>query len=408
MSSSAEVGPEGKSKVGGRGDGAKKPYQDDPETVAAKRAERARKKAEKAAAAKAGAPGGGQQAVPPQQDPAAAAAKEEERKRQEVAALDALQHFGVRGDEAAKPVDLVDIGANLTKFKPAQVSAQLHRAAVTGVSRVVLTGTSVKESWAAHKLCERWWSDRQGPEGTKPSARIFSTAGVHPHDASSCVDGGDGVVSTEEELRRIYSSPWCVAIGETGLDYDRMFTPREVQLEWFRRQAALAVELQAPLFVHERDVDPDKGEPLGSHEDLCRIMDEVGIQPSRVCVHCFTGSEEQLKDYVRKGYNIGLTGFVGMRKRGAHVREALQNGSLPLERIMVETDSPFMQPDKVYIPKELGISYGKNEPCVVPAVVRAVAECMEVPEQQIAHATTQNALRFFNFEESEKASLGND
>eukprot|EP00854_Cymbomonas_tetramitiformis_P003096 gene3096-3930_t len=179
----------------------------------------------------------------------------------------------------------------------------------------------------------------------------------------------------------------------------------KVQLEWFRRQAALAVELQAPLFVHERDVDPDKGEPLapgssrtrrqralealGSHEDLCRIMDEVGIQPSRVCVHCFTG-------------------FVGMRKRGAHVREALQNGSLPLERIMVETDSPFMQPDKVYIPKELGISYGKNEPCVVPAVVRAVAECMEVPEQQIAHATTQNALRFFNFEESEKASLGND
>ncbi|KAK3237411.1 hypothetical protein CYMTET_52511 [Cymbomonas tetramitiformis] len=181
----------------------RQPYQDDPETVAAKRAERARKKAEKAAAAKAGAPGGGQQAVPPQQDPAAAAAKEEERKRQEVAALDALQHFGVRvgtttcgllpcsspfprqqadpllvpsvtpamlftgadpgghedsrqspwvqgstwldviqGDEAAKPVDLVDIGANLTKFKPAQVSAQLHRAAVTGCCISALGGGS--------------------------------------------------------------------------------------------------------------------------------------------------------------------------------------------------------------------------------------------------------------------------
>merc|ERR1719316_2104218 len=125
-----------------------------------------------------------------------------------------------------------------------------------------------------------------------------------------------------------------------------MFSPRDVQLKWFEAQARLAAELQMPLFLHERDRDPDKGEPLGSAADLMRVLEAAGVEPERVCVHCFTGSTDVLQTYVRRGFRIGLTGFVGMRKRGAHVREAVASGLLPLEQLMVETDAPFMKPDK--------------------------------------------------------------
>ena len=122
----------------------------------------------------------------------------------------------------------------------------------------------------------------------QPGVRLFCTAGVHPHDARTC----DGC--TLEALRALARNSECVAIGECGLDYDRMFSRREVQLEWFERQARLAAELDMPLFVHERDLEADKGAPLGSAADLIRILGSAGVRPERVCVHCFTGCHEVL------------------------------------------------------------------------------------------------------------------
>jgi len=219
--------------------------------------------------------------------------------------------------------------------------------------------------------------------------KLVFTAGVHPHDAKSCNS------ETLSELRALASLDSCVSMGECGLDYDRMFSPKEVQLEWCRKQVALAVELGMPLFLHERDRDSSKGPALGSTQELVQILESCKVAPSRVCIHCFTGSRDSLRSYVERGYFIGLTGFVGMKTRGAHIREFLRQGDLPLSQLMIETDCPFMMPDKCYLPADVGIEGRRNEPCAMPGICAAVAECLGESPERVAEVTTQNATVFF-------------
>lgn len=200
-------------------------------------------------------------------------------------------------------------------------------------------------------------------------------------------------MDTIQELRLLARHTQCRAIGECGLDYDRMFTPRDVQLLVFRKQVELAVELKMPLFLHERDAG--RGPLLGSCRELLAILDECQVEPSLVCVHCYTGTEENLQAYLERGYFIGLTGFAGMRQRGSHIRKMLQKGVVPLKQLMIETDCPFMMPDKDYFPDDLGLQGRRMEPCGMPAVCRAVAECLGVEPADVARATTENARRFF-------------
>ena len=119
------------------------------------------------------------------------------------------------------------------------------------------------------------------------------------------------------------------------------------------------------------------------------------VRPERCCVHCFTGSAEHLRDYAERGYYVGLTGFVAMHRRGAAVRDALRAGALPLTQLMLETDSPFMRPDREYLPDVKSLRQGHCEPCVLPAVCNAVAECYGVPPSAVARVTTANAVGFF-------------
>ncbi|CAE8588893.1 unnamed protein product [Polarella glacialis] len=314
--------------------------------------------------------------------------------------LAAVASFAVAGD-----TPLVDIGANLGKCSAPELAAQLVRASAARVGHVILTGCSIKSSKDAKRMCEEWNGEKGVQKalsylgvasrkeldaaGIQRLPTLAFTAGVHPHDAKSC----DG--NTISTLRLLAEHPSCVAIGECGLDYDRMFTPREVQLEWCRKQVELAIELDMPLFMHERDRDAVKGAPLGSAGDLRKIIFESEIDPSKVCIHCFTGSDKDLKEYISRGYQIGLTGFAAMHKRGAHIRRFLEAGDLPLHHLMIETDCPFMLPDKQYLPDSLGIKARTNEPCCMPAVCRAVAECFRVAPEEVARQTTENAARFF-------------
>ena len=226
----------------------------------------------------------------------------------------------------------------------------------------------------------------------------------------------------------------AVAIGECGLDYDRMFSPQAVQLEWCRRQVELAVQLQMPLFLHERDRGAEKGKRLGSAKELLSILRESQVEPKKVCIHCFTGEAQELKEYVSAGYFIGLTGFAGMKRRGSHIRELLQSGALPLEQLMIELLGqvctavscqdrlPLHAAGQGLSSRVFGHSWpplgdkssyevsssGKNEPCTMPAVCCAVAECLQasscrlwgtlrqVPADEVARVTTANALKFFS------------
>jgi len=319
---------------------------------------------------------------------------------------------------------LIDIGANLTKPQckvPQDLARQLVRAAAAGVDHVILTGHSVESSQNAMQICANWRRDvvdvllhrhlgraamkeieDVGLRHSTPS--LTFTAGVHPHDAIGCNR------DTLDELRLLAAHDPCVAIGECGLDYHRMFSPRAVQLKWFEQQVALAVELGMPLFLHERDRDsqPYKGEPLGSFHDLLNIFERCNMLPGRACIHCFTGSSAELQAYVKKGFFIGLTGAVGMQQRFAHLREALKAGTLPLSQLMLETDCPFMTPDKCYLPSALGMQGQRNEPCGMIGVCQAVAECVGRTPQEIASITTENAAKFFGLQTSSGGCASRD
>jgi TatD DNase family protein len=349
--------------------------------------------------------------------------------------LENLRQFGVQGGRAGGLVPLVDIGINVNARS--NVPRILLRSAAAGVGHVVLTGTSVKGSEQAAAVA-------RDMSGKHAGVSVFFTAGVHPHDSGSNTCDARNC----DRLRALHSNPLCVAVGEAGLDYDRMKAPPEVQLRWFDAQVGMAAAAGKPLFVHERDLDARKGSLIGSHEDLCRVLDahtgrtgrtaagkvadkvadkvagtrgeggcgaEEGgtepelvpeggkllLRPEQVCIHCFTGTEEHLRDYVASGYMIGLTGFVGMGKRGAALRQALGRGALPLDRLMLETDSPYMRPDGVAggVARGIGMRGGRdNEPCCLPAVVRAVAAAMGLPEREVALAATRNTAVFFGIE----------
>jgi TatD DNase family protein len=257
---------------------------------------------------------------------------------------------------------LVDIGVNLVhaRFK-ADRGAVLERAAAAGVEALIITGTSVWASRAALELAR-----------TRPGF-LYSTAGVHPHDARHSGE------QTLDELRSLAASREVVAIGECGLDFNRDFSPRPAQERCFEAQAALACELGLPLFLHERD----------AHERFVQILGGLGPLPASGVVHCFTGSAAELEAYLELGLHIGITGWICDERRGGHLRGLLRR--IPLERLMLETDAPFLTPRDLR-PWPRG---GRNEPAFLPHVLQAAADALGMPAEAVARATTETAKRFF-------------
>ena len=286
---------------------------------------------------------------------------------------------------------LIDAGANLQgRGSYDDVVRQLQRASIAGVAAVVLTGCDVDGSTAGKDFCERWAS-----EGS--TLQLGFTAGVHPHDASKFTE------DTLQKLEALAASPFCVSLGECGLDYDRMFSPRDVQLAAFRAQCGLAKRLGRSLFVHVRE--KEAGEALGAYRDAVAVMTEAQLLPEKVCVHCFTGSVDELAALVEFGCRVGFTGFLGIAKRSGATREAVAFHKSELGgRLLLETDAPFMLPDKTYLPsslqKRLGLRGGKNEPAVLPAVCRALADALGRDAADVARETTDASRTFFGFDDA--------
>ncbi len=255
---------------------------------------------------------------------------------------------------------LIDIGLNLgnKRFKKDQ-AAVVDAALQAGVGAMILTGTSETESQKALQLA------RQRP------GVLYSTAGVHPHDAKSCQGG------TIELLRDLCAAPEVVAVGECGLDYNRDFSPRPEQDRWFAAQIELACELGLPLFMHERD----------AHERFCEILAPYRSGLRAAVVHCFTGSEAELTRYLELDLHIGITGWICDERRGQDLQRAVRH--VPLERLMLETDAPFLTP------RDLRPRPRRNEPRFLPHICARVARCMERDPAEVAAATTQTARAFF-------------
>lgn len=152
-------------------------------------------------------------------------------------------------------------------------------------------------------------------------------------------------------------------------------------MDVFDKQLALAVELDRPVFLHQR---------LGFAEFNAIVERHVSrSDAARICVHCFTGDAKELEYYVARGYFVGITGFVCDQKRAVDLRAALERKLLPLEQLLIETDGPFMAPKN--IPR---VPY-RCEPAMLPYVAKELADLMGIPFDVLCKATTENAARFF-------------
>jgi TatD DNase family protein len=260
-------------------------------------------------------------------------------------------------------MQLIDIGANLSHSSFAHdLDAVLERARAQGIVQMMVTGADAQGSRAAHALA------LAHPD------RLFATAGVHPHHA------GDFDADTEALLRDLQGQPQVKAVGETGLDYNRNFSPRATQLFAFERQLGLAVECGKPLFLHQRD----------AHADFIACMDNVRGRVGPAVVHCFTGEKNELFDYLDRGFHIGITGWICDERRGMHLRELVK--SIPTDRLMLETDAPYLLPRNVRpMP-----SHRRNEPMYLAHICAEVARDRGEDIAVTAANATATARRFFD------------
>jgi TatD DNase family protein len=193
---------------------------------------------------------------------------------------------------------------------------------------------------------------------------LSPTAGIHPHDAAEATDADWAA------LEALCARPEVVAVGETGLDYYYDRSPREVQEFGFRRQCQLARSLRKPLVVHVRD----------AHQACVSILQEEGVTAGMI--HCFTGDTADARGYLDLGFHLSLAGIITYKKT-----EALQAAAryAPLERLLVETDSPYLAP----VPHR----GRRNEPAYVAETARRLAELRGRPPEEVAEQCTENTRR---------------
>ncbi|MBB3189892.1 TatD family hydrolase [Halomonas cerina] len=264
------------------------------------------------------------------------------------------------------PAPLVDIGANLTHASFARdLEATLRRAWAANVTTLILTGTDREHAEQAVALARR-------------HPGLHATAGVHPHDASRWD------TAQEAAMRALHRQPEVVAVGECGLDFNRNFSTPTEQERAFEAQLGLAAESGKPLFLHERDAGRRLREMLHAWRD--DIADAV--------VHCFTADRETLYGYLDLDLHIGLTGWLCDERRGHHLRALV--GEIPLDRLMVETDCPYLLPRN--LPAKL--KGRRHEPALLPWIVREIAHWRGMPETELAQATTATARAFFRLDET--------
>lgn len=265
-------------------------------------------------------------------------------------------------------MQLIDIGANLTHSSfDRDREAVLERAAAAGVAQMIVTGANPASSQQAFDLARAH------------AGRLFATAGIHPHHAAELEQAPDLI----EALARLAAQPAVVAVGECGLDYFRDLSPRRAQRLAFERQLELAVRIGKPVFLHQRD----------AHEDFVAILREHRHALAGAVAHCFTGTREQLLEYLELDLAIGLTGFLCDERRGRHLVPLVRE--IPADRLMVETDAPYLLPRDLR-PKPPGT---RNEPMYLPQVAQAVATARGIPLAELADATTRAARMLFHLPE---------
>lgn len=270
--------------------------------------------------------------------------------------------------QSSLKMPLFDFCFNFTNAAFRTDEAQvLQRAHDAGVGHFLVTGSDQQDSRHALELAETY------PQG------MYVTAGVHPHLAKNWQ--GD----TRRVLKQLAQSKRVKAIGEGGLDYYRNFSSPAQQEHAFRQQIELAVELQMPLFLHERE----------AHQAFYGILKDYKNDLGPAVVHCFTGDARALENYLRMDLYIGITGWICDERRGAHLHDLV--AVIPQDRLLIETDAPYLLP-RTLRPKP---EKNRNEPMHLAHIAAAVALHRGDSLEKLGRYTTHNALRFLGLLENQ-------
>lgn len=246
----------------------------------------------------------------------------------------------------------------------------LDRARKAGVARILNVGSSAAGSLRAVELAGKY-------------DIVYASVGVHPHDAASVTD------QNFESIKQLAGSRKVVAIGEVGLDYYRNLSPKDKQIDVFKKFIALARSLSLPLIIHSREAD----------DDLLGILKEIGSaaaysqQPLKGVIHCFSGNSQFLKGALDLGLYISFTCNLTFKKAD-NLRQIAK--TVPLEKVLLETDAPFLSPE--------GMRGKRNEPANLSYLVREWSKLTGLTESDIERITTHNANKLFDLGLQEESS----
>jgi TatD DNase family protein len=238
----------------------------------------------------------------------------------------------------------------------------LARAHSAGVVRMMSIGINRRTSAIAVSLAQS-------------HSEIYASVGVHPHDVENCDE------SILQEMVNMAQEKEVRAWGEIGLDFNRMYSPRQDQEKWFRRQLEIAGQQNLPMIFHERDSN-------GRFLEMLKI--NCGQAVNGV-VHCFSGTREELSHYLDLGLHIGITGIITMKSRGVQLREMVP--AIPADRLLVETDAPYLTPS----PERN--RHRRNEPAFVRSVLLKLADVRKTDPEELAQVVWENTCRLYGLDD---------
>ncbi len=255
---------------------------------------------------------------------------------------------------------MIDIGANLTHdYFCGRIDDTIAEAVAEGVEHIIVTGTDLTSSSRAREL-------------TAAHGQLSFTAGIHPHSAVPAQHPDLGAISA------LWAQTHCVAVGELGLDYNRMYQEKKQQQDCFSAQLEMSAAAELPLFLHMRDAE----------EDFIDIISALARDRKKV-VHCYTNGPAVLKKLLDLGAMIGITGWICDQRRNQDLIESLKY--LPADRVMIESDAPWLLPRTV--PDFRRIRH--NHPRYLRYVLDQIAVCKGLDGVGLAHQIRANTIAFF-------------
>jgi TatD DNase family protein len=254
---------------------------------------------------------------------------------------------------------MIDIGVNINHhFFLEDLDKTLEDMQKAGVKGMICIASDLEESKQIQLLSKNY-------------STLWNTLGCHPHQAKTWNK------ESKNQLSALIQDAKPVAIGETGLDFNRNYSTPKEQFYAFNEQIDLATEHQLPLYLHERDAHKDMVDILKQHPDLAK----------KSVIHCFTGSRAELDSYLDLGLFIGITGWVCDERRGSDLQASIPH--IPLDRLLIETDAPYL------LPRNIRPRPKKNHPKYLPWVAQEVARLTGVSVEELTKLTTDNTETVF-------------